>query len=408
MATSENAAGLWRSGQFRAYLAASGFAGLSVAMQQLLVSWILIGILVLPADQVGLIQGFIGIPAVILMLIGGARADRGDAKQTLILTYAFAAIAPAYLIVIDQNHWLSVSTVALWGLAMGIAIAYSLPAQQALLNRVSGSAVQRGVSIAMAVGFIVQIIGLCIAGQMDTVGLSAVLAVQSGCLLLAAFAVSRLPANATPVTPIAQSAWRSILDGLRYTVSHRVLFHVLVITALSSLFNAGSFYTVFPFIIKRLYEGNAFTLSIMMAVFFSGAILSSVALYRCMPLRHPGRVFLWMQLSRIVVLWVLWLQPSWWLLIVATVVWGMNMGMTSTLSRSIVQESAPPQYVARVMSVFTLGLLGSVPIGAVVLGILIELVGTLNALIPAMAWSFALFIYGRFATGIWHYKSTSV
>ena len=50
-------------------------------MQQLLLSWILIGVLVLPADQVGLIQALIGIPGIFIMLMGGALADRADPRN---------------------------------------------------------------------------------------------------------------------------------------------------------------------------------------------------------------------------------------------------------------------------------------------------------------------------------------
>ena len=36
-----------------------------------------------------------------------------------------------------------VASVTLWGFGMGVVQSYSMPAQQAILNRVSGSAVQR-------------------------------------------------------------------------------------------------------------------------------------------------------------------------------------------------------------------------------------------------------------------------
>ena len=49
---------------------------MALAMQQLLLSWILIGILDLPADQVGVIQALIGLPGIVLMLMGGASADQ--------------------------------------------------------------------------------------------------------------------------------------------------------------------------------------------------------------------------------------------------------------------------------------------------------------------------------------------
>ena len=78
---------IWRDAAFRAYLGSSGFSGMALAMQQLLLSWILIGILELPADQVGLIQAVIGLPGVLLMLAGGASADRNDARQMLSLIH---------------------------------------------------------------------------------------------------------------------------------------------------------------------------------------------------------------------------------------------------------------------------------------------------------------------------------
>ena len=58
------------------------------------------------------------------------------------------------------------------------------------------------------------------------------------------------------------------------------------------------------------------------------------------------------------------------------------MGVTMTLTRTIVQESATAEYRARIMSVYSLGLLGSAPIGALILGDLIDSLGILNALIP--------------------------
>ena len=76
-------------------------------------------------------------------------------------------------------------------------------------------------------------------------------------------------------------------------------FNVLLITFASSIFNAGAFITVFPFIVARVYDGTAWLLALLMAVFFAGATLSNILLLRYQPLLRPGRLFLIMQLSRI-------------------------------------------------------------------------------------------------------------
>ena len=69
------------------------------------------------------------------------------------------------------------------------------------------------------------------------------------------------------------------------------------------------------------------------------------------------------------------------------------------------QESADPQYRGRILSIFSLGQMGSVPIGAIVLGHIIEVFGTLNALIPAMVASILLFLFGMLLSNVWTYRS---
>ncbi len=75
---------LWQNRQFRIYLGSTGLSGVATSMQQLLITWLLVGILVLPAAQVGVIQALIGLPGLILMLFGGASADRADPRTLLI------------------------------------------------------------------------------------------------------------------------------------------------------------------------------------------------------------------------------------------------------------------------------------------------------------------------------------
>jgi len=157
--------------------------------------------------------------------------------------------------------------------------------------------------------------------------------------------------------------------------------------------------------VRRIYEGDALLLSMMMVIFYCGAMTSSLAMMRFMPLKRPGRIFLLMQLSRIFILGIMWLQPAQWVFAIAAIFWGANMGITLTLARTIVQESATAEFRGRVMSVFTLGLLGSAPIGAIVLGSMIETFGTLNALLPAMLLSLGLFLYGVFFSRVYNYRS---
>ena len=403
--SSERSSSLWDRAEFRAYLGSTAFTGIAMSMQQLLISWMLVGILLLPADQVGITQAIIGIPGIFLMLLGGATADRTDPRTLLIRVYAISWLFPLALGAVVWVGTLNTWAVLLFGLAMSTAGSYSSPAAQSILNRVAGSDVQRAVTASTAIAFLMQIIGLSMAGQMDRFGLDLILLVQGVCMLLGALMVRRITPMASAFSNPGEPAWRAIARGLKATYDHPTIFHTLVINFVSSIFNAGAFMTVVPFIIKRVYEGDAFSLALIMVIFFGGAMISNLMMLRVMPLASPGKVFLIMQLSRVVIIALLWFSPPWWLLTIVIFAWGLNMGVTSTLARTIVQESAEAEYRGRILSVYSLGMLGSAPIGAIVLGHIIEVSGTLNALLPAILVSALLFAAGILVTPIWRYRS---
>ena len=395
---------IWQNSEFKLYLGSTAFSGIAFAMQQLLLSWTLIGILEVPASKVGLIQAAAGIPGIFVMLLGGVRADDTDPRTLLIRVYLFAPVLPLFLITVVQLQQLSIQAVLLWALGMSFCVSYSSPAQQTILNRIASSSVQKAVSAATAVGFLVQIFGLGIAGTIDNFGLSLALAFQATCVGLGAFAVRRLHPQ-PPVIQKTESPFKNLADGFREIYKQRDIMQTLIINFTSSVFNAGAFMTVFPFIVKEIYGGNAFLLSFLMVIFYAGATISNLLMIRVMPLVRPGRIFLIMQLSRMVILGLIWFQPVFWVFALACVGWGLNMGVTMTLARTIVQESATAEYRARIMSVYSLGLLGSAPIGALILGSLIDSLGILNALIPAISISIGLFMYGIMFTNVYNYRS---
>ena len=395
---------IWQNSEFKLYLGSTAFSGIAFAMQQLLLSWTLIGILEVPASQVGLIQAAAGIPGIFVMLLGGVRADDTDPRTLLIRVYLFAPVLPLFLITVVQLQQLSIQAVLLWALGMSFCVSYSSPAQQTILNRIASSSVQKAVSAATAVGFLVQIFGLGIAGTIDKFGLSPALAFQATCVGLGAFAVRRLHPQ-PPVIQKTESPFKNLADGFREIYKQQDIMQTLIINFTSSVFNAGAFMTVFPFIVKEIYGGNAFLLSFLMVIFYAGATISNLLMIRVMPLVRPGRIFLIMQLSRMVILGLIWFEPVFWIFALACVGWGLNMGVTMTLARTIVQESAAAEFRARIMSVYSLGLLGSAPIGALILGSLIDSLGILNALIPAISISIGLFMYGIIFTNVYNYRS---
>ena len=378
----------------------SGFA-----MQQLLLAWLLMGVLALPADRVGPLQAAAGLPGIVIMLWGGASADRTDARAMLTRVFGIAALVPLGLVLALELGELSVWTVTAWGLGISAAMSFSGPAQQAVLSRIAGRDLQRAVTASTAITMFTYTLGLAAAGQLDRIGLRQVLLVQTLFLAAAAVWIRRIGPQPPSDVANAEPAWRRIVEGFRASYRQRPVFDAMTVNFVSSIFNAGGFLTAFPFIVRRVYGGDAELLSWLMIVFFLGAVVSNVIMLRFMPFQRPGRWFILFQLSRVLVLFLMWIEPAWWLVVTAVIAWGLNMGVTTTLARAIVQEAAEEQTRGRVMSVFGLGLLGAPLIGAIILGWIVEQYGALAGLVPGMAASVLLFAYSMVATGLWRYRS---
>jgi predicted MFS family arabinose efflux permease len=402
----QQAGSIWRLPDFRSYIGASSATMLAFSMQQLLVSWLLIGVLHTEPGRVGLSQAIIGIPGLFIMLWGGASADRVDPRGLLIRIYAVSIVPPLLLIAVDGFGLLAFWTVTFWALLMSVANSFQTPAQAAILNRSTGPRVQEGVTAATAVGFVMQVLGIALAGQLDTLGLGTVMVIQAAAIALGGVLIARLPAHAPPLSAARPPpAWRSVLDGLQVIGRNRLVLHVLILNFVSMLFNAGTFTLVFPFIMTKVYGGDAAFLALMLVVFWAGGVAVNFGMLKFMPLRHPGKLFLVMQVTRAAIFAVYMLEPALPLLVAITFLWGMNMGVTTTTSRGMIQESAEAAYRGRILSVYNVGFLGAQPLGALALGLIVAQAGILPGLLPGLVASVALCAYGLWATPIWRYES---
>jgi predicted MFS family arabinose efflux permease len=374
-------------------------------MQMLLINWLLIGMLHTSADQVGIAHAIIGVPGFFIMLWGGASADRHDPRVLMIRTYAFAALPPLVLAAIHAGGGMSYWAVTLTALAISTATAYAGPAHAAILNRVIGSRVQEGVTVTMALGFLVQLLGLGLAGQLDRIGIEMVLFAQCIALLVGCLMIRRLRSTAPRSSHTHESVLTSLLEGFRVVVRDRLLVSLMSLNLVSMLFTFGTFTIVFPFIMTETYGGDAAFLGWMLVLFFFGGVVSNFIMLAFMPLAQPGRLFLGMQFSRALIFVLFWIEPPLWVLVLATFLWGLNMGVTTTTSRAIVQESSQAAFRARTLSVFNALSIGVQPFGALLLGWVISLFGPLDAMLPGMLISAAICVIGIVATPLWSYRS---
>ena len=392
---------------FAAYLGGSSLWLAGFNLQQFLVTWMLVGMLLEPGARVGLAQLVIALPGFVLMLFGGGTADRVDGRRLLLTIHALAVIPPLILATVVEALGLAYLTVITFGVAVGVLQGLSEPARVAMLNRVTAGDLQRTVVMTTTVTMTVGLAGTWLGGRIDTLGLTAVLLLQAalfGSGGLAVLAISRDLTRARSVPASRPDRLAEVAEGLRVLWRTPVVRDVIGLNFMSSVFNAGAWFVVYPFLVTRVYDGDAALLALLSLVFFAGSIASNLGLLRFVPLARPGRLFLSMQLTRAVLFGILLLEPPIWVLALVSVGWGMNMGITTSTTRMMVQAGAPEAQRARVLSVFILSTMSAAPLGAVLLGTVVDFAGVVAGFVPGVVASFAIFLIGTTATGLWGHR----
>ena len=357
------------------YLVSSASFVIPLGVGQLLLPWLLAIYLEESATRIGLAQMIAQLPVVMLVLWGGWLGDRMDQRRLLIYLTGIMTIPPLVLAAIF--YWGSVTylVVVLYSVIMGCFMAFVQPARDALVNRVAGQRIQQVVTITVGLQWGVQIIGFAIGSTADFVGPTILLLLISLFMGAAMLAVKLIP----PLEEIENEATDGIVsqikDGLRIAWSNlKIRTAMLQILALAVFFS-GAYLVLLPVMIRELYGGGSSGLAGGFGFNLAGTVLATLVLMKTGRIRYPGRALIFGTLFSCSFLLTLTLPLVDWLFYLILFFWGAGGGLIVIMSRSIVQENAPDTHRARIMSIFSLAMMGGSPIGSLLMGLLIDQVG---------------------------------
>lgn len=379
------------------------------SLQSILVTWILVGILRESPERVGLAQMLIGVPGLVFMLWGGVIGDKVDGRKLLLITQFLCIIPVLALALANQLDMLGYWVLIVTALVISLLNAASNPVRNTILNHLAASRLQFAIGLTTGIGLIATIVGTKLGGEIKRLGLENILYIQvlvfAACGLVTLKLQPAPPVEDSTESKSKKSTFQNIGAGLRHIWELRLARDLIILNTISSFFNAGAWMVAIPFIVTGVYGGDALFFANLTIVFYFGSIVSNFALLKFMPILRPGKLYLIMQLTRILILLTIWVQPDTWVFYLASLFWGANMGITTVTSRTIVQEFPTAQYRSRVMSVFTLGMMSAAPVGSLILGQVIGIWGPLNALIPGVIASALIFGWGYYSRAIWKYES---
>lgn len=372
---------------YRWFLAGAGawFAGWGV--NTVVFSWLVVDVLQAPGRWVGAAQLSLSLPGLLLMLAGGAAADRLDPRRVLFAVQLAAALPAAALIAGAETGALTLPLLLIYGAVLGSAQAFVLPARDAMLPKVAGGNLMHAVAGHTVFQFGGLALGNALATQAEFTGASAVLTLQALLVLAAALCALRLPrASGQPGQPgnsgqPGGSALADIFAGLRTVARTPALrLPVLLVSAVGILF-IGPFMVLFPLVVREEYGGGVLRLGIMWMTFPLGTISGSLAIQMLGGVRHKGRAILIALGCGACILLLLSSGLPFALFILGAYAWGLAGAAFINSGRTMMQEAAPADQRGRVLSAYQFGFFGCNPIGALLAGYAAEWFGPLHAII---------------------------
>lgn len=353
------------------------------------------------AERVGIAQMAGMLPGLVLTLVGGLVGDRVDQIRLLRNAHLLAAFPALGLALLIGSQSVSYELILSYAIIGGIIGSIAQPARDALLSRVAGDDVQRTVTMVIGLQFGIQIIGFGFGGLADRLGPVPLLAIQAVLMALGAAAVTRMRLPPRPLVRSEDRALRQIADGVRYTLGSPRIRPAVAMYVAVGLFFAGTYMVWLPLMVRDFYHGSAWGISLAFASNMAGTVVTTTILVWRGGIRRQGRALIISSLLSCLVLWVVSRGLPYPLFFTAIFFWGICGGVSMTMSRTIVQEAAPPEYLARIMSVFSLGLMGGMPLGSLMMGYLIGAWGPLDAaLVPVGGVALTVLVVA-FGSGLW-------
>jgi MFS family permease len=344
-------------------------------------------------ERLGFAQAALTAPMMLLLPATGVFAERKDRRGIMFYFYIFAgvnALLLAGLIMTDQlSYWLMVG----FALMIGVAGGFVMPARDSAINpivRISGRTrhggidLQRAVVMASAIQFGAQIAGMAAGYFARWTGPGLLFAAQGAGLLAGGLAAAFLPRLISKRHKSTAHPVEDLVDGLKAVIHSPVLMPMtLIMVAIGVLIVGGAFFILIPILIRDIYGGGYAEQASLSVTFWMGAFLANVALVKFGQIDRPGRALIAAQSVTVLAVGAFAIAMPFWAIYGLVFAWGLGAGVAISLSRAVVQEQAPPDKLARVMSVYQLGLFGGMPAGAVMMGFIVGAIGPRQAaLIP--------------------------
>ncbi len=321
-------------------------------------------------------------PMLLLSPIGGAIADRVNRRVLMIVIAAVQGILSAVLAIVATQDQPSQVLLVIVVAGIGIGAALNAPAANAILPELAGRRdLQGAVALNSAAMNASRVVGPILGGAAAAVGGAPfVFAVNAATYGFVILAVGTAKADFSAKGERSESPFKQMLGGMREARSDRVVGGVLLTIAIYSVFCLVFIYQM-PRIADQQFGLVGWRYTLLFSTFGLGAFTGAVSMGSWMtPFRRATMVRAGLAVFA-VSLTVFALARNGWTGFPSVFVAGASYFVIVTALVTILQLRVSDEVRGRVMGLWMMAWAGLVPVGGLLGGVVIDMIGMTPVLI---------------------------
>ena len=313
-------------------------------------------------------------PGFIFTLAGGVFADLIDRRRLLIFTQVTAGLAALGLATLVAtnvvNRWMVLGFSFVTGCCMALAspsylaMTYDLVGREDLSNAIAMNSTQFQLS---------RVVGPTLAGvAFRLVGLAGCFFANGISFIAVVVSLMMVRPEYSPNTPAhsvkdRRALWADLIEGFRYVRNRPRVSSLLLISAVNSFFGAP-YFSMVPLYARDIFKLNETGLALLMGVAGVGALLGALLVAYLGDFRRKG----WFVLGGAIVFGLcitgFALSSRLMLSLAFLVGVGFSLVVSVALINTLLQKLVTDEMRGRVMSMFILSFIGTLPIGNILAG----------------------------------------
>jgi MFS family permease len=324
----------------------------------------------------GLLGLSFAVPMIVLPLVGGAIADRINRMkllyftQTMMMLTAFALAAVTWMGIVNVWHVLVATLIS------SSLLAFDNPARQALIpDLVPEKDLLNAISLNAATYNGAALAGPAIAGALlGPFGVGTLFFINGISYLAILFALFAMRDVRTHTGGMHKSIGNSMLAGLAYAWQTRLVFLLLVLSALAAVFGR-SYQNLLPIFARDIWQGGPQGYGLLLSAAGAGAMVGAFGLASIKKMKRHGVTLIVSGLLFGISLASFALAPSLWVGVLLLFISGVTSTIFGTMIATFIQIAAPREIRGRIMSLYSITLIGLPSLGALGSGAIAQSMG---------------------------------